>query len=173
MISCTFYHLYFNVRNKNADKKDKTVIESVIISFSITENLKKIFSTKQQNDIGLNSIAGIRTLSMMLILAGHTLIFIIGGPVMNSMFYDDVRQKSVKFLVIDVHFFMLKFFIQMIVRVENSLMVNSTLLVDTFLFISAFLFARLLMAELDKRKGKVNFIAIFIFRYIRWVRFRF
>lgn len=71
----------------------------MILSFSITENLIKIFSTKQQNDIGLNSIAGIRTLSMLLILAGHTLLFIIGGPVMNIMFYDDVRVNHSNFIL--------------------------------------------------------------------------
>ncbi|XP_077293733.1 nose resistant to fluoxetine protein 6-like [Arctopsyche grandis] len=144
LFSCTCFHLYFNLKNKAGDKKSKTIVESVIVSFSIVENLKKIFSVKQQNDIGLNSIAGIRTLAMFFILAGHALIFIVGGPVMNSKLYDD-----------------------MIIRPENSVMLNSPLLVDTFLFISAFLFCRLLLAEFDKRKGRVNVLPIYVFRYIR------
>lgn len=92
LFGCTCFHLYFNFKNKADGKKSKTVVESVIVSFSIVENLNKIFNVKQQNDIGLNAIAGIRTLSMMFILAGHALIFIVGGPIMNSKLYDDVNR---------------------------------------------------------------------------------
>lgn len=38
---------------------------------------------------------------------------------------------------------------------------------DTFLLLSGFLFARLILIELDKRRGKINFFVLYIFRYIR------
>lgn len=50
---------------------------------------------------------------------------------------------------------------------QNAFLLNSPLLVDTFLLLSGLLFARLLMLELEKRKGRVNFGLLYIFRYIR------
>lgn len=50
---------------------------------------------------------------------------------------------------------------------RNAFLINSPLLVDSFLLLSGFLFARLLLIELDKRHGKVNFGLLYIFRYMR------
>lgn len=50
---------------------------------------------------------------------------------------------------------------------QNAFLLNSPLLVDTFLLLSGFLFARLLLLELEKRKGRINFLFLYIARYIR------
>lgn len=51
--------------------------------------------------------------------------------------------------------------------IQNAFLLNSPLLVDSFLLISGFLFARLILIELEKRNGKINFGILYIFRYIR------
>jgi peptidoglycan/LPS O-acetylase OafA/YrhL len=81
---------------------------------------------------------------MFFIIAGHSLVFMFGGPVMNSKFFEEQTKL-----------------------VQNAFLINSPLLVDTFLLLSGFLFSRLFLLELDKRKGRVNFGLLYIFRYIR------
>lgn len=81
---------------------------------------------------------------MIFIIAGHALLFMIGGPQLNTDFY--------------AHEYRL---------VQNALFVNSPLLVDTFLLLSGFLFAHLVLVELEKRNGAVNFGMLYVFRYIR------
>lgn len=94
--------------------------------------------------MGLSCINGIKTLSMLLILSGHSLLFLVGGPVENPSFFQEQSQY-----------------------IRNAFLMNSPLLVDSFLLLSGFLFTRLALAELDKRKGRVNFGLLYIFRYIR------
>ncbi|KAG4079943.1 hypothetical protein HA402_006255 [Bradysia odoriphaga] len=123
--------------------RPKTSVEMLVLSFSLIENLQKLVKGSK-DDLGLSAINGIKAISMILIIAGHALVFMIGGPVLNADFY----AKEIKL-------------------VQNAFLVNSPLLVDSFLLLSGFLFARLLLLELDKRAGKVNFLLLYIFRYIR------
>ncbi|XP_050681527.1 nose resistant to fluoxetine protein 6-like isoform X2 [Leptidea sinapis] len=116
----------------------------LIISFSVINNVKKILSTKQNNGLGLECIAGIKALAMIFIIAGHACLFIGSGPVMDAKAWDRLIQEP-----------------------TNAFMLSNSLLVDTFLFLSAFLFSRLLLIELDKRRGRLNVLPILIFRYIR------
>lgn len=81
---------------------------------------------------------------MLCIISGHALVFMVGGPVQNSEFYQ--KQSTM---------------------IQNAYLQNSPLLVDSFLLLSGFLFARLVLIELDKRRGKINFGILYIFRYIR------
>lgn len=93
---------------------------------------------------GLSCINGIKAFAMLFILGGHALVFVFSGPVHNSVFYYKASTL-----------------------VQNAFLLNSPLFVDSFLLLSGFLFARLLLLELDKRNGKVNFILLYVFRYIR------
>lgn len=52
-------------------------------------------------------------------------------------------------------------------KIENGIFLNNPLMVDTFLLLSGFLMCRLLLVELEKRKGKINFGIIYIARYLR------
>lgn len=112
--------------------------------FFVAENLKKLIKGSN-DDLGLGAINGIKAISMFFIISGHTLMFMAGGPVLNSNFF--AREINL---------------------VQNALFINSTLLVDTFLFLSGFLFSRLLLIEIEKRRGQINFLTIYVFRYIRW-----
>lgn len=81
---------------------------------------------------------------MFFIVGGHSLVFMFGGPIQNMKFFEEQAQL-----------------------VQNAILINSPLLVDTFLLLSGFLFSRILLLELDKRKGHVNFGLLYIFRYLR------
>ncbi|XP_047546002.1 nose resistant to fluoxetine protein 6-like [Vanessa atalanta] len=125
-------------------KRKTSPMYDLIISFSLINNTKKILSTKQNNSLGLECINGIKALAMIFIIAGHACLFIGSGPVMDAEAWDRLIRDP-----------------------ANAFMLNNTLLVDTFLFLSAFLFSRLLLIELDKRRGRLNVLPILVFRYIR------
>ncbi|XP_066592007.1 nose resistant to fluoxetine protein 6-like [Prorops nasuta] len=119
------------------------ILPQILLSFSMISNVKKLFGPAHDDDLRIDVISGIKFISMVFIVAGHTLIFVISGPVFNKRYWEEA-----------------------ITKVENSLFLNNPLLVDTFLLISGFLFSRILLRELDKRKS-VNFLLLYICRYIR------
>ncbi|ETN61640.1 hypothetical protein AND_006691 [Anopheles darlingi] len=126
----------------NAEKPPSTVI-TIMRTFSVFENLRKLVQGSK-DDHGLGCINGIKACSMIFILGGHALLFMAGGPLLNTGFFHEQQRQ-----------------------VQNAIFLNSPLLVDTFLLLSGFLFARLLLIELDKRKGAINFGMLYLFRYIR------
>ncbi|XP_053600047.1 nose resistant to fluoxetine protein 6 [Plodia interpunctella] len=136
----TIYEIY-SIKWGN---QKSSIVHDLIVSFSVINNVKKIISTKQNNTLGLECVTGIKSFAMIFIVAGHACMFIASGPVMNPDEWDKLTRQPV-----------------------NSLMLSNHLLVDTFLFLSAFLFSRLLLIELDKRRGRLNVIPILVFRYIR------
>lgn len=56
---------------------------------NLTENLRKLVKGSK-DDLGLSAVNGIKAMSMMMIIAGHALLFIVGGPVLNSDYYAKV-----------------------------------------------------------------------------------
>nr|XP_013190090.1 unnamed protein product [Amyelois transitella] len=140
LLMSTLYEIY----SIKWGSEKSSIIHDLIVSFSVIHNIKKIISTKQNNTLGLECVTGIKSFAMIFIVAGHACMFIASGPVMNPDAWDKLLRQPV-----------------------NSLMLSNHLLVDTFLFLSAFLFSRLLLIELDKRRGKLNVIPILVFRYIR------
>lgn len=73
-------------------KRKGGIAYNLIVSFSIINNMKKILSTKQNSDLGLDCIAGMKTLAMVFIIAGHACLFIASGPVMDAEAWDRVSQ---------------------------------------------------------------------------------
>ncbi len=51
-----------------------------------------------KDDLGLSAINGIKAISMILIIAGHALVFMIGGPVLNADFYAKVRRRHREYI---------------------------------------------------------------------------
>ncbi|KAM3968322.1 nose resistant to fluoxetine protein 6 [Aphomia sociella] len=125
-------------------RKRNSFVHEIVVSFSVINNMKKILSTEQNNSLGLESVSGIKFLAMIFIISGHACLFISIGPVMDAEAWDRLLRDP-----------------------ANGFMVNNMILVDTFLFLGAFLFSRLLLLELDKRRGKLNIIPILVFRYLR------
>ncbi|VVC92277.1 unnamed protein product [Leptidea sinapis] len=113
---------------------------SVARFVGVINNVKKILSTKQNNGLGLECIAGIKALAMIFIIAGHACLFIGSGPVMDAKAWDRLIQEP-----------------------TNAFMLSNSLLVDTFLFLSAFLFSRLLLIEVTP----AYFVVIFF--YMTWL----
>uniref|UniRef100_A0A182SXU3 Acyltransferase 3 domain-containing protein n=1 Tax=Anopheles maculatus TaxID=74869 RepID=A0A182SXU3_9DIPT len=129
-------------KSECAGEKTPTGV-AIVRSFSAVDNLRKLVQLSK-DDHGLGCINGIKALSMLFILGGHALVFMAGGPLLNPGFFHDQSQL-----------------------LQNAFLLNSPLLVDTFLLLSGFLFARLLLLELDKRHGRLNFGLLYVFRYIR------
>lgn len=87
LLFSTIFEIYIIYWSKHKE----SVVQSLIISFSIINNMKKIISTKQHNTLGLECITGIKTLAMIFIIAGHACMFIASGPVMDADAWDRVR----------------------------------------------------------------------------------
>ncbi|KAK0094750.1 hypothetical protein PV326_010087 [Microctonus aethiopoides] len=135
--------LFHAICGKNDKQLPQNMFHQISNAFSMISNFKKLCGPGHDSNLNLNCISGIKFLAMVFIIAGHCLVFIIGGPILNMDYWEQAVGKA-----------------------ENAIFLNSPLLVDTFLFLSGLLFARILLHELDKRKS-VNFIFLYIFRYIR------
>lgn len=70
-----------------------------LLSKSYIENLQKLVKGSK-DDLGLSAINGIKAISMILIIAGHALVFMIGGPVLNADFYAKVNALSSVYQII-------------------------------------------------------------------------
>lgn len=60
-----------------------------ICVFFIAENVQKL-GQESRDEMGLAAINGIKAISMLFIIAGHALLFMVGGPIMNADFYAKV-----------------------------------------------------------------------------------
>ncbi|XP_012279978.1 nose resistant to fluoxetine protein 6 [Orussus abietinus] len=136
----TIYHI---LCLRNRGEVHKGLMPQILLLFSMLSNTMKLLGPANKDELNLDCIYGIRFISMALIICGHVIIFVVGGPMMNRNFLDEA-----------------------VPRVENSIFVNNALLVDTFLFISGFLFSRLLLKELDRRKS-INFVVVYLYRFLR------
>lgn len=67
-------------------------LAEVVLSFSVIRNAAKMLKVGPANDLNLNCVCGIKFVSMMIIVAGHTLVFMIGGPVVNDEFFKEVNS---------------------------------------------------------------------------------
>lgn len=161
--TCSTNVLQYNIHNME-DIRRRTVPlgKRVILCFSLIANIKKLMHVKP-TELNLECISGIKFLSMQFILFGHSLMFIFGNPLTNSYFIKNVLTS----LFNTWHEHLLPDVFQLSVRVENSVFLNNPLLVDSFLLVGGFLLCRLLLIELDKRRGKINFFVLYIARYVR------
>lgn len=68
-------------------------LPQALLGFSIIFNLKKLFGETRPNGLNLTCISGIKVIAMLMIIAGHSMLFIISGPVLNRRFWEHVRMK--------------------------------------------------------------------------------
>ncbi|XP_064215056.1 nose resistant to fluoxetine protein 6 [Tribolium castaneum] len=115
----------------------------VLMSFSLWSNLKKL-SHETENDDGLQCIHGLKVISMFLIIMGHRIMFGIGSPLMNPSFVENMYG-----------------------RIEATALLNGPVIVDTFFNISGFLVCYLMLTQLEKRKRGINFLFLYLHRFIR------
>lgn len=128
---------------KDNYKLNKNVGVSILKCFSLYTNGKKLLSTeKTPGNIGC--INGIRFFSISWVVLGHT--FYVGSFVP----WDN------PFAVADLYF-----------NWRMMTIFSGTLSVDTFFLLSGFLMSYLTMKQLDKSKGKINPLMLYLHRYIR------
>nr|CAD7402726.1 unnamed protein product [Timema cristinae] len=60
-----------------------SVFEDLLLAFSVSENLGKL-SSHTPSDNGMDCVFGFKFYAMFMILAGHSLLFLVGGPVLNE-----------------------------------------------------------------------------------------
>ncbi|RZB39911.1 nose resistant to fluoxetine protein 6-like [Asbolus verrucosus] len=101
------------------------------MSFSVWNNLKKLSSETENHD-GLHCIHGIKVISMFLIIMGHRIMFIIGSPIVNPNFVEEMYGK-----------------------LETSVLLNGPIIVDTFFNITGFLSCYSMLVIFEKRKKSI------------------
>mgnify|MGYP000872321973 CR=1 FL=1 len=116
--------------------------------FSFYGNAKKLFSTSKITDENASTecLNGFRVLTMCWVILGHTYFYHLRSPNLNLS----------EWLV-----FLAKF--------RNQLFVSCPLSVDSFLCMGGFLGAYLMVKEIKKRKGRLNFFKVMFHRYYRIV----
>ncbi|XP_048511652.1 nose resistant to fluoxetine protein 6-like [Athalia rosae] len=140
LIFGTAFHIKYLVRSEEVPGG---YLPQSLLAFSVIYNFKKLRGGTRSTGINLDCISGIKVTAMIMIIAGHSLIFVISGPVLNINFWQYAVTK-----------------------VENAVFLNNPLLVDTFLLLSGFLVSCILLNELNKGK-RINFINIYVMRYVR------
>lgn len=66
-----------------------TLVE-IVLTFSLIRNIASFLKVGPPNDLNLTCICGIKIVSMLFIISGHALVFMIGGPVVNEDFFRNV-----------------------------------------------------------------------------------
>ncbi|XP_070533919.1 nose resistant to fluoxetine protein 6-like [Ptychodera flava] len=136
------------IKNKSAidelKKKRPGVLGRILISFSVVANGRKILSTSSGGSGTISSINGIRVISMMWIVLGHTIIFS-SGVWDNNRYVLEIVYKRFSALTVFAAYFG----------------------VDTFFLLSGCLVAYLTLGHMRKTKGKMNWL---LFYFHRWWR---
>ncbi|KAF5305499.1 hypothetical protein FQA39_LY01590 [Lamprigera yunnana] len=143
VLTSTVYHIILKKKNPESADGNVMIYNKIIISFSLVQNIQNLLHVTDKK-MNLEFIFGLKFISMVFIIASHTLLFVIGGPVFNEEFY----ARSVT-------------------KPQNALLLNNPLWVETFLLMGGFLMCRLLLLELIKQEGKVNLLLLYAVRYIR------
>lgn len=116
--------------------------------FSFYTNGKKLFSTNKITDdiASTECLNGFRVLTMFWVILGHTFYYHLRAPVSN-----------------------LKEWLVFLEEFWNQVFIACPLSVDSFLFLGGFLGAYLMLKEIRKRGGRINFLQVWIHRFYRIV----
>lgn len=116
-----------------------------LMAFSVTSNAEKLFhisNGKKKNNI--DCLNGIRVLSMIWVMYGHSFTSNLMVPKIN--FIDYIKWTRT-FFSLFTH--------------------NSFIAVDSFFFLSGLLLSWMGMKEIEKRKGRINVPLMYLHRYLR------
>lgn len=118
---------------------------NILTIFSIYSNGKTIFRlSKPKSDTQIECLNGVRSMTIMWIILGHTYIMNTKLPHLN---WTAAGPWSKSYYA--------------------TLMVHALYTCDTFLLLSGFLVCWFLMRELDRQSGKINFLLVIFNRYLR------
>lgn len=137
LIISTFYDVYTTAR-----KIPKT--ES-LLAFSVINNSQKLFAINlKSSPSAITCLHGIRSLSMMWVVYGHSFLWYFLQPILNLRTVD-AWSRSVYSMLIE----------------------TAIISVDTFFFLSGLLIAWIGLKELEKNHGKLNVIMMYVHRLFR------
>ncbi|XP_048777957.2 nose resistant to fluoxetine protein 6-like isoform X2 [Ostrea edulis] len=128
---------------KPQNKHNPSIFGRIILSFSAYTNGKKILGTSQPKG-SLTAVNGIRFLSMSWVILGHTIAFILGN---TSNF--------------------LTYYAEFLGRVSSQAIFNALVAVDTFFVLSGLLTSYLLLKQMSKTKGRINWFLFYFHRFWR------
>ncbi|XP_061188236.1 nose resistant to fluoxetine protein 6-like [Saccostrea echinata] len=136
-------NIQMSKEKKGDTREKKNIITRILLAFSVYSNGKKILSTSQPKGT-LSAVNGIRFLSMSWVILGHTLGTGIG-----------VSRNAAKYG---------QEFLQ---RASSQAIANALVSVDTFFVLSGLLTTYLLLKEMKKSKGRINWFLFYFHRYWR------
>ncbi|KAL1459446.1 hypothetical protein WDU94_011428 [Cyamophila willieti] len=139
----TFYDLIFfrKTQSRNENPRNKPM-GKWLIPFSGLSNMEKLGSPNEQSEFSV--IHALKAISMCQIIIGHRNMNVLGNVTWNPEFTEEKSSQLIW-----------------------SYFNNGTLVVDTFFLVGGFLTFYFIFLELDKRKGKINYLVVFIYRFIR------
>ncbi|CAG9857869.1 unnamed protein product [Phyllotreta striolata] len=136
---CSLYDIF--TRGEGESKPGK--LHAFFLCFSVPKNLKKL-ATGTNNEDGLDCLAGVKVLSMFLIIMGHRCMFIFGAPISNPLLLEKMYS-----------------------RFEAALILNGPIIVDTFFVISGFLASYFTLCAVNDRFKFTHVFVIYIHRLLR------
>ncbi|XP_031635339.1 nose resistant to fluoxetine protein 6-like [Contarinia nasturtii] len=124
-------------------KREKT---QAFLAFSFYSNGLKLFSQKktESTEDTMQFLHGIRVISTMWIVLGHTFLMYLFIPVRNSMWLFQFKSQY-----------------------HNMIVVSALVATDTFFFISGLLVSYKMLKNLKKPNGRINIVQLYFHRYLR------
>ncbi|KAJ8985400.1 hypothetical protein NQ317_007558 [Molorchus minor] len=142
MVNSTIYDIYLNVNQLECRNQ-------LYLAFSVLTNGKKLLATTKHSKEQIHTFNGIRVISMIWIVAGHSMYVWPSYAVSNT---PDVENWQTK--------------------LYGAYISSAVLAVDTFFFISGFLLAYQYLKQ--KPKSLANHVksvpAMYLYRYLRFVK---
>ncbi|XP_048777960.2 nose resistant to fluoxetine protein 6-like [Ostrea edulis] len=132
-----------DIQQPKQKKNNPSVFGRIILSFSAYTNGKKILGTSQPKG-SLTAVNGIRFLSMSWVILGHTIAFIMGSTSNFLTYYSDFLS-----------------------RLSSQAVINALVSVDTFFVLSGLLTSYLLLKQMSKTKGRINWFLFYFHRFWR------
>lgn len=114
------------------------------MAFSVPSNAEKLFQVSKANKNSIECLNGIRVLSMIWVMYGHSFASNMGVPKIN--FIDYIKWTRTLF---------------------STFTHNAFISVDSFFFLSGLLLSWIGMKEIEKRKGRINVPLMYLHRYVR------
>uniref|UniRef100_A0A7M5UY80 Nose resistant-to-fluoxetine protein N-terminal domain-containing protein n=1 Tax=Clytia hemisphaerica TaxID=252671 RepID=A0A7M5UY80_9CNID len=127
------------------ERRKKAAILQILLCFSLARNAKAVFSTEVPKR-AIESINGIRAISMFWVILGH--LFFFGTVIKNQ----DNPVHTVSMLMR---------------RFSYQPVANAYVSVDTFFVLSGLLMSYLSLRRMDKTNGQMNIALLYLHRFIR------
>ncbi|XP_069112157.1 LOW QUALITY PROTEIN: uncharacterized protein [Argopecten irradians] len=125
--------------------KNSGLAIKLFLCFSAWTNGQKLLRTDQHKD-SISAICGLRVISILWIIYTHTL------------FVNTAAIKNVN---------LISFFDQLQSTALSMPLINGAVAIDTFFVISGLLLSYMLMKELTKQKGRINWFMFYFYRFWR------